>query len=191
MATVATKPMTAEDFYAFTHRPENRDRVFELERGEVVEMSRPGKRHGLVCANIARILGNFAFARKKGYPCSNDTGVTVERDPDTVRGPDILFFEDVQVYGDVEEKYGESPPLLAVEVLSPNDAVGRVNLRIKEQLLFGTKIVWLVDPEARNVTVYRPGKDFYVVEEHGEMTGDDVLPDLRCKVAEFFQLPGQ
>jgi Uma2 family endonuclease len=191
MAIAATRRMTAEEFYEFTHRPENRDRIFELEHGEIVEMSRPGKKHGLVCANSVRILGNFAAARKKGYVCSNDAGVVVERDPDTVRGPDVLFFEDVADYTEMEEKYGETPPLLAVEALSPNDSMGRVNRRIKEQLEFGTRLVWLLDPEARNVTVYRPGKAHYVVEENEELTGEDVLPDFRCKVAEFFNLPGQ
>ncbi len=191
MATVATKPMTAEQFYEFSHRPENRDHVFELERGEVVEMSRAGKRHGLVCLNVGGILRNFATARKKGYACSNDTGVIVEREPDTVRGPDISFYEDTSVFEEVEEKYGDTPPLLTVEVLSPNDSMGKVNRRIKEQLVFGIKVVWLVDSEARNVTVYRAGRDHYVVEENEELTGDDVLPDFRCKVADFFKLPGQ
>src|SRR5688572_2138779 len=121
MATVVSKPITAEEFYQFTHRSENRDRIFELERGEIVEMSRPGKKHGMICANVARLLGNYAAGRKKGYVCSNDTGVVVERDPDSVRGPDVLFFEDVNQVEQVQEKYGETPPRLAVEVLSPND----------------------------------------------------------------------
>jgi Uma2 family endonuclease len=77
MATVATRPITADEFYDFVHRQENRDRVFELERGEIVEMSRPGKLHGFVCANIVAILVVFARQRKKGYVCSNDTGVVV------------------------------------------------------------------------------------------------------------------
>lgn len=191
MSTAATRPMSAEEFYLFVHRSENRDRRFELERGEVVEMSRPGKRHGLICANVTRILGNYAAQRGRGYPCSNDTGVIVEHDPDTVRGPDVLFFDDVMSADEVEEKYGETPPLLAVEVLSPNDSMGKVNRRIKEQLLFGTAIVWLLDPEALNVTVYRLGKDYQILEESDEITGGDILPEFRCKVAEFFRLPGQ
>lgn len=191
MATVATKPITAAEFYDFVHRPENRDRVFELERGEVVEMSRPGKLHGFVCANVVIILGLFARQRKKGYVCSNDTGVVVEQDPDTVRGPDVMFYEDAKSVNDIEVKFGSTPPTLAVEVLSPNDRIGKVNRRIKEQLDFGTRLVWLVDPESRNVTAYRPGKPYYVVEEGDEITGDDVLPDFRCKVAEFFAMPGQ
>ena len=88
MSTVATQPrMTAEQFFDWCNRPENRDRHFELVRGEVVEVSRPGERHGFVCLNVGRILGNYTFQRRKGYACSNDTGLILERDPDTVRGP--------------------------------------------------------------------------------------------------------
>src|SRR5438874_10062199 len=98
MAIVASKLMTAEEFYDWANHPDNRDKYCELERGEIVEMTRPGIRHGFVCANVVRILQNFCIARKKGYVCSNDTGMVVERDPDTVRGPDVSLYEDVQTY---------------------------------------------------------------------------------------------
>jgi Uma2 family endonuclease len=191
MATVATRPMSAADFYEFVHRPENRDRVFELERGEIVEMSRPGKKHGLVCGNGVRLLGNYAAARKRGYVCSNDTGVVVAHNPDTVRGPDILFFDDATSIDQVEEKYGETPPRLAVEVLSPNDTTIKVMQRVFEQLSFGADMVWVVDPESEQVAVYRRGKEPYLLHRDDELTGDDVLPEFRCKVADFFKLPGQ
>lgn len=191
MATAPTKLMTADEFWDFVHRPENANRRFELARGEVVEMTKPGKRHGLVCWNIAGILYNYVRQRKKGYACTNDTGVLVERDPDTVRGPDVLFFEDATAYEQVDRKWGNTPPRLAVEVLSPSDTVGEMNERIEEQLTLGTPLVWLVDPESQTVTVYRPGKHHYVRRVNEELTGDDVLPDFRCRVAEFFKLPGQ
>jgi Uma2 family endonuclease len=191
MSTVQTKLMTAGEFYEFANRSENRGRIFELDRGVVVEMSRPGKLHGMICGNVARILGNFAAARKKGYVCSNDTGVVVGRDPDTVRGPDVLFFDDVEKVEQVEEKHGDTPPLLAVEVLSPNDTHGKVHRRVQEQFRFGTKLVWVLDPDARNVIIHRPGVQEDVAEENQELTGNDVLPDFRCRVAEFFSLPGR
>jgi Uma2 family endonuclease len=191
MATAATKLITAEEFYEWAHRPENRDKVCELERGEIVEMSRPGKRHGLICANVTRILGNFLAQRKKGYLCSNDTGVVVERDPDTVRGPDVLLFEDAERFDQVDEKYGEQPPLLAVEVLSPNDSMGKVRRRVKEQFRFGTRRVWVLDADARNVIVYRQGHEDQLFEEAEELSDEDVLPGFRCRVADFFVLPGQ
>ena len=191
MATVPTKLMTADEFWDFVHRPENQGKEYELVRGEVVEMSRPGRMHGFICANVAILLGLYARQRKKGYVCSNDTGVIVERDPDTVRGPDVMFFEDAETFEEIDRKWEGGPPRLAVEVLSPNDSAGNVNRRIRDQLRFGTPLVWLLDPEERNVTVYRPGRDYQVLEEGEEITGEDVLPDFRCKVAEFFNLPGQ
>jgi Uma2 family endonuclease len=55
----------------------------------------------------------------------------------------------------------------------------------KAQLNHGTPLVWLVDPESRTVTVYRPGKQHYVLREDDELTGEDVLPDFKCKVRDF------
>ncbi len=195
MSTLASKLLSADEFYDFVHRPENRSRVFELERGEVIELSRPGKLHGFVCGNGTRILSNFAFARKKGYVCSNDTGIIVDRDPDTVRGPDIAFFEDVTTIEELGEKWADTPPRVSVEVLSPSDTPSNVFRRIREQIDFGVDLVWVVDPEFRNVTVYRRGQgrriEQYTVEENEELTGEDVLPDFHCKVAEFCAFPGQ
>jgi Uma2 family endonuclease len=123
MATAPTKLMTADEFGDFVHRPGNRDKSFDLVRGEVAEMTKPGRLHGFVCANIARILGNYAVQRKKAYVCSNDTGVIVERDPDSVRGPDLLFYEDAETVDHINRKWDDKPSLLAVEVLSPNDTM--------------------------------------------------------------------
>lgn len=191
MATVATKPITAEEFYEFLIRPENHGRRLELERGEIVEMTKPTKFHGFVCGNIARILGNFAAQRKKGYVCTNDTGVLIERNPDTVRGPDILFYEDVATPEEIERKFATTPALLTVEVQSRGVAHGKLMRRVNEQLTFGTKLVWVVDTESENVTVHRADKPARVVESGEELTGEEFLPDLRCPVADFFKMPGQ
>lgn len=67
MSADPTTLMTAEEFFDWCHRPENRYRHFELDRGRVVEMSRPGERHGVTCNNVARILGNLTFQRGRGY----------------------------------------------------------------------------------------------------------------------------
>ena len=190
MATVATKPMTADEFYEWSNHPDNDDKSYELERGEVVTISRTGKRHGLVCANVTHMLGTYTAQRKKGYVCSNNTGVIVEHDPDTVRGPDVMLFEDAARIEDVDLKYGEKPPVLAVEVLSPNDTTGKIMRRIREQQRFGIRLIWVLDPDARNVIVYQAGKEDKVVEEAEELTGEDVLSDLRVRVVELFALPG-
>jgi Uma2 family endonuclease len=52
-------------------------------------------------------------------------------------------------------------------------------------------LIWLIDPEERCVTECRLGQLLQVVDEHEELTGDGIMPDLRCKVADFFYLPGE
>lgn len=82
-------------------------------------------------------------------------------------------------------------PNFAIEVLAPSAAVNGVMMRVVEQFDLGRKLVWIIDPETETVAVYRAGKQPYVLKTGDELTGEDVLPDFRCKVAEFFQLPGQ
>ncbi len=189
MSTAATKTMTADEFYDFVHRPENANKWFELERGGVIELPPPMKVHGPVCSNVAWVLGNYIRQRRKGYLTTNDSGVILERDPDTVRGPDVALYEDAQKYEDLHPKYGEVPPRLAVEVLSPNDRADRLTRKMMDYLRNGVGLVWLVDPNAKLVTVYRTDGPPYELKEGEELTGNAVLPDFRCKVADFFYLP--
>jgi Uma2 family endonuclease len=186
----ATAPKTAEEFYEWTHRPENANRWFELVRGEVIEMPPPTKIHGAIVFNLGRLLGNYIFERGRGYATSNDAGVVLERDPDTVRGPDLAFYEDAATFAELHPKYGEEPPRLAVEVLSPNDRAGRILRKIADYLRSGVALVWVIDPEARTVGVHRPDKTPVTLDVNQELSGEDVLPDFRCPVADLFRLPG-
>jgi Uma2 family endonuclease len=183
--------MSAEQFFDWCNRPENRDRLFELERGEVVEASRPGERHGFVCLNLGAILGNYTFQRRQGYACGNSAGLILERDPDTVRGPDVFLCDQARRYDDLSPRYSDRLPTLAVEVLSPNDKWAKVTRRITEFLRRGIAVIWLVDPEGQSVTVYRLNQLPQVFEGADELTGEPELPEFRCRVADFFYLPGE
>jgi Uma2 family endonuclease len=191
MSTVTTKPMTAGEFFEWVHRPENQDRFFELDDGEVVEMPPPGELHGILCGFIAHLLWVYVIGRGKGAVSTNDAGLLIKRKPGTVRGPDIMVFDESRPLRKLSRKFSEKIPRLIVEVLSPSDKMAKVNRRISQYLKRGVPLVWLVDPETRTVTVYKPGKDFEVLKEDEEVTGGDVLPKLRHAVAELFAVPGE
>src|SRR5438876_3676841 len=93
MATAPTKLLTAEQFWEFAAQRRGEGKLYELEDGEIVEMPSPSELHGIVCAWIAHILWEYVIKRGQGRVCSNDTGLIVKRDPDTVRGPDIMVFD--------------------------------------------------------------------------------------------------
>jgi Uma2 family endonuclease len=181
--------MTAAEFWDYCQLPENRNRWLELHRGKVVEMSRPNRRHGVVATRIARRLDEYAERVGRGYVASNDSGVILEEDPDTVVGPVVAYYTDAADYAALHPKWGEEPPLVAVEVLSPNDKPSKVNEKVRDYLKNGVKLVWLLDPEEKKVTIYRPGSGLEFLDESGELSGGDVLPGFSCKVADIFRLP--
>ncbi len=191
MAIVESALMTAEAFFAWTAQDEQSGRFFELDRGEVVELPPPGKFHGFVCTNIAAILRTYAIQSGRGYVCGNDSGVIVERNPDTVRGPDVSFFDDEQTAETMDRAYAEHPPVLAVEVLSPTDRFSRTMRRVAQLLKSGVKLVWVVDLETQEVSICRPEADVEILDNKSELTGNGVLPEFRCQVSEFFRYPGR
>lgn len=182
--------MTADEFAAFVHRPENDGKWFELVRGEVIELPPPTRPHGRVCMNAGFLLETYVRQRRKGYVTSNDAGVLLERDPDTVRGPDVALHEDAQRFEDIHPKYGEVPPVLAVEVLSPSDKATAVLRKTESYLRNGVKLVWVIDPEDKTVSVYRHDRSFDVFGPEQELSGGDILPSFSCKVADLFLVPG-
>lgn len=191
MPTIPTMLMSADEFWDWVHRPENRDRHFELERGKVIEVSRPGELHGVVCTNAAWILGSYIRRRRKGYACSNDTGIIWEWDPDTVKGPDLVFYDKNQLFEELNPKWTEEIPLVVIEVRSPNDRMSKINRRIAQYLTWGVPLVWLVDPDDQTVTIYRQDRPPEVLEADQELMGGDIVPDFRCPVADFFFMPSE
>jgi Uma2 family endonuclease len=183
MSAVASKLITAEEF---ARMPEPHDgTLLELVRGEVVEVSRPKPRHGHICSKIDRRLGIFVEQHNLGWILVNDTGVIVERDPDTVRGPDLCFYS-LERMPTIPETYSECAPELAVEVLSPDDRMTDVREKVREYLAAGVKLVWVVDPDTKSLMVYTGtlrGKEYSGLDT---IDGGDVLPGFTIRVSEFF-----
>lgn len=191
-AMIASAPpglMTAEEFYEWANRPENDHAWFELEDGKVVEMPPPQGVHGTVAGWIVHLLWQFAIQRGKGHVTSNDTGLIVRRRPDTVRGADIMYFEETKPLEEMAVGYIEETPTLVVEIRSPSDRPGKLNKRIKQYLAKGVPLVWVVHTDKRSVDVHQSNQD---VESFGSteiLDGGAALPDLRLPVADLFRLP--
>ena len=192
MATAQPRLMTADEFYEWANRPENAGRWCELDRGEVIDVPPPQHPHGVYCWIASTVLTGYLLRRGAGYMCTNDTGIIVERKPDTVRGADLIVFLESPAGGRPKPGYVDGIPALIVEVLSPEDRPGRTNRRIDQYIRRGIPMVWLIDPEEQLVTVYRPDEFPEVLDEpDDELTGNGVLPDFSCRVRDLFALPGQ
>jgi Uma2 family endonuclease len=182
MSTAIVKLITAEEFGKV---PEPKDgSKEELVKGVIVTMPPPKGRHGYVQLEIGSILRAFVKPKRLGWVVT-ESGTVLERDPDTVRGPDVAFYS-ITRQPTPPEDYFEIAPELAVEVLSPDDRSGKVREKIGEHIAAGVKLVWLVDPDARTVLVYRGSRRGTELDDTESLDGGDVLPGFACKVADFF-----
>src|SRR5437588_210125 len=128
MATVTEKLITAEEFFQMPD-PQDGSKQ-ELLKGKIEIIPPPGGFHGACCSRVGRRLGNFVDANQRGTVCSNGTGFICERDPDTVRGPDISYWSKERL-PQIPRGYNEVPPHLAVEVVSPHDHYSRVQQTVR------------------------------------------------------------
>ncbi len=181
--TVAQELITAEQFAEMSF-----DVPVELVRGEIIEMPRPGMRHGVVCGNVYDPVKAWARSAQRGVVAINDTGVITERDPDSVRGPDVLYIAHERLPGgEVPSTFLEVAPDLAIEVLSPHDVWKDVLEKITEHFEAGVREVWVVDPEDRTVQVFRPDAKPRKLSASDVLESPDVLPGFACSVAPFFE----
>ena len=183
MSTVQQAPVTIAEFERL---PNPEDGSFlELVRGEVIVMPPAKGKHGICCQRVGRFLGNFVDPAKLGWVTTNDTGVVLERGPDTVRGPDVAFWS-IARQPAMPDGYFLIPPDIAVEVLSPSDRRGDVRAKIKEYVFYSVSLVWLVDPETRTVMVYQGSMRGTELGDDDLLDGGDVLPGFSCKVSDLF-----
>ena len=145
-------------------------------------MNPPQSLHGRVVANLAIILGLHVRANRLGVVYS-ESGYHLERDPDTVLGPDMSFVSKERV--DEAGGYYQAPPDVAIEVLSPGDRKGYVERKLAIYLETGTRSVWLVDPRRRTVEVIHSRNDRKTFYEDDDLV-DDTVPGFRVKVSEIF-----
>jgi len=155
----------------------------ELVRGEIVEMNRPGFRHGSICVRIGRFLDQFAEDHDLGQVTVNDSGVVTERDPDTVRGPDVAFFSYDRIpKGELPEGYPETMPELAFEVPSPSDRWPLVEEKIGEYLAAGVDFVVVVGPAAETMQIYSTVGCIAELDSDDEFSLPEVLPGFSMTV---------
>ena len=112
----------------------------------------------------------------------------LSRDPLQVRVPDVAFVRTDRVpQGERRREYFEGAPDLAVEIVSPSETFRETQEKALLYLAAGARLVWVVEPEGRTVTVYTPDRRVQILDADGVLDGGDVIPDLALPVRRLFE----
>lgn len=185
MATVSIgeKLLTADEFL---HLCEQRIIKGELVKGVVQETVPAGGEHSEVAAALAMAFGNHVRPRRLGRISTSDAGVWLERNPDTVREPDVAFISAEKLPLDVKVRgFYEVVPDLVVEIVSPNDSPGYIAQRVSMWHSFGVALVWAVYPVARTVAAHPLEGPAIIYTESDTLDGGAVLPEFQCAVPDI------
>ena len=161
----------------------------ELIRGVLCKTMSVGQEHGEIVLNLGAWLWIIVNAQKLGRLVASDSGVWLERNPDTVREPDIAFFSAEKVPPGVRVTgYSETVPDLVVEVHSPSDSMREVHDKARMWLSYGVRLVWVVHPDTRTIDVHHQEHRVSTLTETDALDGADVLPGFSCAVSDLFNI---
>lgn len=175
------QPLTLEEFQRL---PDDASRA-ELVRGRLVREPPAGFEHGDLAACIAQHLREHVVREGLGRVVGAETGFVLFEDPPTLRAPDAAFVSAERLPSD-RTGFAHLAPDLAVEIVSPSNTVAEIQDKVCDYLDAGTRLVWVVEPRRRTVTVYRSRADIRLIGPADRLDGAEVLPGFRLSVAELF-----
>ena len=183
MISVIAKPeITPEEFLDLPDAAS-----YELVDGQLVERNM-STLSCLVEALTFQRVQSHAAPNKLGPVWTGTMGFAYFPDsPRHVRKPDVSFVKAERMTLELfRTGYLPIAPDLAVEVISPNDTAHEVQEKIEEYQQVGVSLIWIIEPDLRIVDVYRQNGMNSRLRETDELSGEDVLPGFRCRVAELF-----
>ncbi len=81
------------------------------------------------------------------------------------------------------------PPLcpdFVAELRSPTDSLEQLQAKLQEYMDNGARLGWLINPQARNVEIYRQGQPVEVLQAPLTLSGEDVLPGFVLNLQRIF-----
>jgi Uma2 family endonuclease len=188
MTVASAKKMTFEEFLQFD---DGTDTLYELENGELIVMPFESELN----RRIATFL--LIYFSKLGIPyyrLSMKTEITVNSRMVGVRVPDLMVFsEELAIAMQVARRslilMDMPPPLLVVEVVSPNQESRDYRYKRSEYAARGIAEYWIVDPIAQKVTVLEWVEGFYDerVYQGESVIASSIFANLQLTAAEVLQ----
>ncbi len=165
---------------------------YELVDGILVERQM-GAESNAIAVELAFLIGSyFKQHGRQGHVFMGETGFRIfPGRPNHIRKPDLAFVKFGRFPDDRQRPKGHVDliPDLAVESISPGDLASEVNEKIDEYVEAGIPLIWFFDPDSKTVQIFRKDGSTQRLTETDEISGEDILPNFRCRVADIFAPP--
>ncbi len=165
--------------------PETCDVSYELDQGELVEVSSATYLHNRIRDRLVQRLMNHLDAQK------NQSEVVAEQwfrlSEDTVRAPDVALIAPSQLaLLEPDRRVQPFSPALAIEITSPSNTFDELARKTQQYLDAGTHAVWIFVTAMRQIHVHSASAHPVILTAEDLLEDAALLPGFSARVEELF-----
>ncbi len=166
----------------------NRD--LKLERtatGELVIMPPTGGETGKRNSSINAQLWLWNQQHKLGEVFDSSTGFKLPNG--ATRSPDAAWVKKERWESLTPEQQKQFIPLcpdFAIELRSNSDSLSELQKKMQEYLANGLMLGWLIDPQNKQVEVYKPNYPVEILSNPVSLSGENILSGLTLDLKDIF-----
>ena len=155
--------------------------------GEIIVMSPTGARTSFRNAELTYQLSNWDRQAGRGIALDSNAGFTL---PDgSMRSPHAAWIASARwdaLTSEQQEGFAPICPDFIVELRSPSDALPDLHAKMEMWIRNGVQLAWLLDPEERTVTIYRPGHAPETLANISQVSGEGPVSGFTLPLARIF-----
>jgi Uma2 family endonuclease len=181
----ALTTLTPDQFWTLSLT--NRDVRLELTaQGKLIVMPPTGWESGKRNSNLNLDLGLWNRQTKLGVVFDSSTGFILPNG--AVRSPDAAWVKQDRMDALNPKPEGFLPlaPDFVIELRSTTDSARDIREKMKEYMDNGVRVGWFLNPQAREVEIYRLGQEVEVLKAPASLSGEDVLPGFVLDLKSIF-----
>ncbi len=167
---------------------ENPDMRFEIDaQGKLIIMSPTGSLTGERNSSLLAQVWYWNNQNKLGKVFDSSTGFKLSNG--ATRSPDVSWIS-INRWNSLSDKQkrGFAPidPDFVIELMSPTDELAKTQQKMSEYLSCGVKLGWLINPDAKEVEIYRLGEDKEILKNPSNLSGEEILPGLTVDLTDIY-----
>ena len=144
---------------------------------ELIIMPPTGLTTGNRNSKLNQQLANWSDRDGTGITFDSSAGFTLPNG--AVRAPDVswlLLSRWQTLTPDQQAKFAPICPDFVIELRSPSDDLPIIQAKMAEYLANGARLGWLIDPQNRQVHIYRPNRPITILNAPTTISADPELP---------------
>ncbi len=166
----------------------NKDVKFERNaKGEIIIMTPTGGETGKRNFDINVALG--IWNQKKGLGICFDSSTGFKLPNGATRSPDVAWIP-LKKWDKLSlkerQKFLPFCPDFIIELRSPSDDLKETQEKMQEYMENGCFLGWLINPQDRQVEIYRQGKTKKILDNPQTLSGENILPEFELNIASIW-----